>query len=47
VVHVEEGLANVVEQLGDVVEQFKVVFKLLFLDMEAHWPFGCLEQSFS
>jgi hypothetical protein len=47
VVHVEEGLANVVEQLGDVVEQLKDVFKLLFLDTEAHWPFGCLEQSFN
>jgi hypothetical protein len=40
VVHVEVGFANAVEQLGD-------VFKLLFLDTDAHWPFGCLEQSFS
>ncbi len=45
-VHVE-GLANVVEQLGDVVEQFKDVFELLFLDTEAHYPFSCMEQSFS
>jgi hypothetical protein len=40
VVHVEEGLANV-------VEHFKDVFELLFLDPKAHCPFGHLEQSFS
>ncbi len=40
VVHVEEGLANV-------VEQFKDVFELLFLDPKAHCPFSRLEQSFS
>jgi hypothetical protein len=28
------------------VEQFKDVFELLFLDTEAHCPFGHLEQSF-
>jgi hypothetical protein len=36
-----------VEGLANVVEQFKDVFELLLLDTEAHYPFSCMEQSFS
>ncbi len=47
VVLVEEGLGDVVKQLGGVVEQLRDVLELFLFYMKARCPLGFLEQSFS